>query len=210
MALDALVTAVVETSLNVLLRQDLESQRRLRRLKGKTLRVRLTDINKELIFVFSHQIDVLAKFEGEADCALALAVSTAPKLKDKTKLTALIKQDLLLLDGDIDVAQKFSDLLSGLNVDIAQWLSGYTGDALAHTFVRGAERRAQWVKDVYQKQQEYVAQLLVEEWRIAPGALELAYFSDKVEDAQYQMSLLDKRLNALEKKQDATMKVENT
>lgn len=204
MALDALVTAVVETSLNALIRQDVESLGRLARLKGKILRVTLTDINKNLVFVFSQQIDVLAKFEGEPDCSLALAVSTLPKLKDKANLATLIKQDLLLLEGDIDVAQKFSDLLSGVNIDVAEWLSGYTGDVLAYSLVQGAEQKWRCVKKTHQKQQQYASQLLIEEWRIAPGALELVYFADRVEDVQCQISLLDARLHALEKKHDAT------
>lgn len=200
MPLDPFVTAVVETSLNTLLKQDAESQRRLARLKGKVLRVRLTDINKQLVFVFSQQIDVLADFEGEADCDLALAISVAPQLKDKANLTQLIKQDKLHLEGDIDVAQQFSSLLNGLNPDIAEWLSHYTGDVVAHTLVRGAQQGLAFLKQMTERNQRYVGELVVEEWRLAPGALEVAYFADQVDDVQSQASRLSARLDALEKK----------
>lgn len=200
MPLDPFVTAVVETSLNTLLKQDTESQRRLARLKGKVLRVRLTDINKQLVFVFSQQIDVLADFEGEADCDLALAISVAPQLKDKANLTQLIKQDKLHLEGDIDVAQQFSSLLNGLNPDIAEWLSHYTGDVVAHTLVRGAQQGLAFLKQMTERNQRYVGELVVEEWRLAPGALEVAYFADQVDDVQSQASRLSARLDALEKK----------
>lgn len=200
MPLDPFVTAVVETSLNTLLKQDTESQRRLARLKGKVLRVRLTDINKQLVFVFSQQIDVLADFEGEADCDLSLAISVAPQLKDKANLTRLIKQDKLHLEGDIDVAQQFSSLLNGLNPDIAEWLSHYTGDVVAHTLVRGAQQGLAFLKQMTERNQRYVGELVVEEWRLAPGALEVAYFADQVDDVQSQASRLSARLDALEKK----------
>lgn len=200
MPLDPLVTAVVETGLNTLLKQDSESQRRLARLKGKVLRVRLTDINKQLVFVFSQQIDVLAEFEGDADCDLALAISVAPQLKDKANLTSLIKQDKLQLDGDIDVAQQFSNLLNGLNPDIAEWLSYYTGDVVAHTLVRGAQQGLAFLKQMTERNQRYVGELVVEEWRLAPGALEVAYFADQVDDVQSQASRLSARLDAFEKK----------
>ncbi|KKD59634.1 membrane protein [Grimontia sp. AD028] len=199
MPLDPLVTAVVETSLNTLLKQDVESQRRLARLKGKVLRVRLTDINKQLVFVFSQQIDVLADFEGDADCDLALAISVAPQLKDKANLTKLIKEDKLHLDGDIDVAQQFSNLLNGLNPDIAEWLSHYTGDVVAHTLVRGAQQGLAFLKQMTERNQRYVGELVVEEWRLAPGALEVAYFADQVDDVQSQASRLSARLEAFEK-----------
>ncbi|EOD77681.1 Protein YigP [Grimontia indica] len=200
MPLDPLVTAVVETSLNTLLKQDVESQRRLARLKGKVLRVRLTGINKQLVFVFSQQIDVLADFEGDADCDLALAISVAPQLKDKANLTKLIKEDKLHLDGDIDVAQQFSNLLNGLNPDIAEWLSHYTGDVVAHTLVRGAQQGLAFLKQMTERNQRYVGELVVEEWRLAPGALEVAYFADQVDDVQSQASRLSARFEAFEKK----------
>lgn len=200
MPLDPFVTAVVETSLNTLLKQDAESQKRLARLKGNVLRVRLTDINKQLVFVFSQQIDVLADFEGEADCDLALAISVAPLLKDKANLTRLIKQDKLHLEGDIDVAQQFSSLLNGLNPDIAEWLSHYTGDVVAHTLVRGAQQGLAFLKQMTGRNQRYVGELVVEEWRLAPGALEVAYFADQVDDVQSQASRLSARLDAIEKK----------
>ncbi|MDF2186722.1 ubiquinone biosynthesis accessory factor UbiJ [Grimontia hollisae] len=200
MPLDPFVTAVVETSLNTVLKQDAESQKRLARLKGNVLRVRLTDINKQLVFVFSQQIDVLADFEGEADCDLALAISVAPQLKDKANLTRLIKQDKLHLEGDIDVAQQFSSLLNGLNPDIAEWLSHYTGDVVAHTLVRGAQQGLAFLKQMTERNQRYVGELVVEEWRLAPGALEVAYFADQVDDVQSQASRLSARLDAIEKK----------
>ncbi|OEE71207.1 hypothetical protein A1OO_00400 [Enterovibrio norvegicus FF-33] len=209
MPLDPLVTAVVETSLNSLVRQDAESQRRLARLKGKVLRVTLTDINKKLVFVFSQQIDVLADFDGDADCDLALAISVAPQLKDKANLTALIKQDKLHLDGDIDVAQQFSNLLNGLNLDIAEWLSHYTGDVVAHTMVRGAKQGLAFIKAFGERNQRYAAELVVEEWRLAPGALEVAYFADQVDEVQSQASRLHARFDAFEQKLALAAKVEN-
>ncbi|RXJ72610.1 hypothetical protein CS022_14260 [Veronia nyctiphanis] len=197
MPLDPLVTAVVETSLNTLIAQDADSQRRLQRLKGKVLRVRLTDIGKQLVFVFSHQLDVLAEFEGTPDCDLALAITTLPELNDKSNLTRLIKEDKLELDGDIDVAQQFSGLLSGLDVDLAEWLSKYTGDVVAHSMVSGMKKGVDAFRNRFRTKQAYVADILIEEWRLAPGALEITHFSDQVDDVRSQASRLEARLQSL-------------
>ncbi|MFD2179203.1 ubiquinone biosynthesis accessory factor UbiJ [Veronia pacifica] len=197
MPLDPLVTAVVETGLNTLITQDADSQRRLQRLKGKVLRVRLTDINKTLNFVFSHQVDVLAYYEGEPDCELALPLTTAPELNDKSNLTRLIKEDKLELAGDIDVAQQFSGLLSGLDVDLAEWLSKYTGDVVAHTLVNGLKKSVGRIRSKAKQKQAYIADIVVEEWRLAPGALEITHFSDQVDDVRSQASRLEARLNSL-------------
>ena len=198
MSLDTLVTAVLETSLNALVRQDPLSLQNLLRLKGRILRVRFTDINKQLIFFFSQQIDILAQFEGEVNCDLMLPLSAAPKLKDKSNLTSLIKQDLLQVEGDLDLAHQFSLLLNGLNPDIEQYLSYYTGDIFAHTFVRGIHKVQKNIKHALKKQETYVSACVTEEWRLVPGMLEMAYFSDGIDDLSRQVSSLELRLSALE------------
>ncbi|MGB7996944.1 MAG: SCP2 sterol-binding domain-containing protein, partial [Photobacterium halotolerans] len=78
MPVDALVTGVVETALNALLKDEEASQRRLARLRGKVISVQINDFGKQLFFVFSQQIDVLAAYEGEADCRLALSLAALP------------------------------------------------------------------------------------------------------------------------------------
>lgn len=200
MPLDPLVTVVVETSLNALLRQDEQSQVRLLRLKGKVLRVRLTDIRKQLVFVFGKQIDVLSNYEGEPDCELVLPLLVLPQLKNKANLTHLIKSEQLQLLGDLDVAQHFSLLLGQLNPNITEWLSHYTGDVIAHTLVRGAKSGVAKLKSIGAHQQRYVAELLIEEWRLTPGELEIAYFADRVDDIQSQVAKLESRLACLEKR----------
>ena len=49
------------------------------------------------IWLRGQQIDVLAYYEGEPDCELALPLTIAPELNDKSNLTRLIKEDKLEL-----------------------------------------------------------------------------------------------------------------
>ncbi|ATF09289.1 ubiquinone biosynthesis accessory factor UbiJ [Candidatus Enterovibrio altilux] len=184
MPLDLLVTAVVEISLNTLIRPDTNNQNHLARLKGKVLRVMLTDINKQLIFVFSQQIHVLTAFDGKIDCKLALRVSIIPQLKDKANLTKLITQDKLQLDGDIDIAYHFYGLLNSFNPDVTEWLSHYTGDIVAYTLARFVQQSIALLKNMLRRQQNYASELVTEEWRLAPGALEMAHFANQVDEVQ--------------------------
>ncbi len=206
MPIDSLVTATVKKSVNTLLGQDPQSAQRLARLQGKVMRVRFTDINKQLVFVFGTQIDVLASFDGEPDCDLGFALTVLPQLKDKANFTQLLKEEKLHLDGDLDVAQHVAQLLSGLNPDVAEWLSKYTGDVVAHSIVRTAKEGAYKLKSFGERKQRYVAELLIEEWRLAPGALEIAHFADRVDDVNSQVSRLESRFAALEKQWKALEK----
>ena len=89
MPMDAMVTAVIETSLNQLLALDKQSPERLRKLTGKVLKLELREL-KPLWFVFSERrLDVLARFEGEADAVLSLSLTALGLLKSATEFFAV-------------------------------------------------------------------------------------------------------------------------
>ncbi|EMX0223963.1 SCP2 domain-containing protein [Vibrio fluvialis] len=197
MPFEPLITAVIESSLNSLIKDDPELGRRLARLKGQVIQVHLKEINKTLTFIFSQQIDVLANYEGEPDCYLSLNLSVLPELREQANITKLIKQDKLVLEGDIQLAQKFSQLMTDCKPDIEEWLSRVTGDVVAHTVVQGAKNVGALLSAQVSKHQNHLAQVLTEEWRVAPGPLEIAYFCDQVDDVKSQAARLESRLNQL-------------
>ncbi|OLQ81034.1 hypothetical protein BIT28_05535 [Photobacterium proteolyticum] len=197
MPFDAFVTGAVETSLNTLLKDDAESQRRLGRLRGKVISVTINEFGKKLIFIFSQQIDVLAVYEGEVDCELALNLTVLPELRQQANLTQLIKADKLALEGDIQLAQQFSALLSGLKPDVEEKLSQYTGDIVAHTLVSGLKTGAQRIRQEAKRRQRDLAEVITEEWKLAPQALEIAHFADQVDDLKSDVARFEARLDQL-------------
>ncbi|WP_194439800.1 ubiquinone biosynthesis accessory factor UbiJ [Vibrio fluminensis] len=197
MPFDPLVTAVIETTLNTLIKDDPELGRRLARLKGQVIQVHLKELNKTLTFVFSQQIDVLAHYEGQPDCYLSLNLSVLPELREQANITKLIKQDKLILEGDIQLAQKFSQLMTDCKPDIEEWLSRVTGDVVAHTLVKGAAQVGQFVKAQASKHQNHLGQVITEEWKLTPAPLEVAYFCDQVDDVKSQAARLEAKLNQL-------------
>lgn len=197
MSFDAFVTGAVETSLNTLLKDDVESQRRLGRLRGKVISVTIHEFGKKLVFIFSQQIDVLAAYEGYVDCDLALNLTVLPELRQQANLTQLIKADKLALEGDIQLAQQFSALLSGLKPDVEEKLSQYTGDIVAHTLVSGLKSGAQRIRQGAERRQRDLAEVITEEWKLAPQALEIAHFADQVDDLKSDVARFESRLNQL-------------
>ncbi|MDK9737838.1 SCP2 domain-containing protein [Vibrio sp. D404a] len=197
MPFDPLVTAVIETSLNTLVNDDPDLVRRLSRLKGQIIQVNLKELNKTLTFVFSQQIDVLADYEGQPDCYLSLNLSVLPELREQSNITKLIKQDKLILEGDIQLAQKFAQLMTDCKPDIEEWLSRVTGDVVAHTLVQGVKNVGGFVASQANKHQNHFAQVLTEEWKIAPAPLEIAHFCDQVDDVKSATARLEAKLNTL-------------
>ncbi|CDU10924.1 SCP2 domain-containing protein [Vibrio sp. 1CM2L] len=197
MPFDPLVTAVIETSLNTFVNDDPALVRRLSRLKGQIIQVNLKELNKTLTFVFSQQIDVLSEYEGQPDCYLSLNLSVLPELREQSNITKLIKQDKLILEGDIQLAQKFAQLMTDCKPDLEEWLSRVTGDVVAHTLVQGVKNVGGFVAKQATKHQNHVAQVLTEEWKIAPAPLEVAHFCDQVDDVKSSAARLEAKLNVL-------------
>ncbi|MGO2508754.1 MAG: ubiquinone biosynthesis accessory factor UbiJ [Vibrio hibernica] len=195
MPFEPLVTGVIETALNRLIQDDADYIQQVARLKGKVIHIHLQELNRNLIFVFSYRVDVLSQYEGNPDCYLSLKLATLPKLKDQSKITQLIKQDQLVLEGDIQLAQKFSQLMTDIKPDIEEWLSRVTGDVVAHTLVQGLKAPTQWLKSEVQLQQQRLGIVLTEEWRVAPGHLEVAYFCDQVDDVTSRVAQFEQRIN---------------
>ncbi|KYN84714.1 hypothetical protein ATY36_00410 [Vibrio cidicii] len=192
-----LITAAIETTLNVLFKDNPDLQRRLLRLKGQVIQIHLKELNQTLTFVFSQQIDVLADYEGQPDCYLSLNLSVLPQLREQANITRLIKQDQLVLDGDIQLAQKFAQLMTDAKPDVEEWLSRVTGDVVAHSAVEGARNVGEFLRAQAKKHQNHLGQVLTEEWRVAPGPLEVAHFCDQVDDVQSATAQLEARLTRL-------------
>lgn len=192
-----LITAAIETTLNVLFKDNPDLQRRLLRLKGQVIQIHLKELNQKLTFVFSQQIDVLADYEGQPDCYLSLNLSVLPQLREQANITRLIKQDQLVLDGDIQLAQKFAQLMTDAKPDVEEWLSRVTGDVVAHSAVQGARNVGEFLRAQAKKHQNHLGQVLTEEWRVAPGPLEVAHFCDQVDDLQSATAQLEARLTQL-------------
>ncbi|EME0829330.1 SCP2 domain-containing protein [Vibrio vulnificus] len=197
MPFEPLITAVIETSLNVLVKDNPDLEKRLLRLKGQVIQVHLQEVNKTLTFIFSQQIDVLANYEGQPDCYLSLKLAVLPDLKEQANITKLIKQDKLILEGDIQLAQKFAQLISDAKPDVEEWVSRFTGDVVAHSLAQGVKNVGGFVGRQAKKQQHHLAQVITEEWRLAPGPLEVAYFCDQVDDAKSDLARLEARLQKL-------------
>ncbi|OXX69478.1 hypothetical protein B9J87_13845 [Vibrio sp. V19_P1S1T109] len=197
MPFEPLVTAAIETTLNTLIQDDPELVRRLSRLKGQVIQVHLKEFNKTLTFIFSQQIDVLAAYEGESNCYLSLNVSILPELREQANITQLIKQDKLVLEGDIQLAQKFAQLITDSKPDVEEWLSRLTGDVLAHALVQGVKDIGQALQSQRSKHQNHLSQVLTEEWRLLPSSLEVAYFCDQVDDLNSQAARIEAKIQHL-------------
>ncbi|MGG5835922.1 MULTISPECIES: ubiquinone biosynthesis protein UbiJ [Enterobacteriaceae] len=201
MPVKPLVTAGIEGVLNTFLYQSPALKTARQRLQGKVLKVVLKEFSTPVVLVFSErQLDVLGEWEGEADCAVITRLSVLPKLRDRQQLTALIRSGELEVVGDIQVVQNFVALADLAEFDPAELLAPYTGDIAAEGISKLFRGGAAFLRKGAQRQQRYVAEVLTEEWRMAPGPLEVAWFAEETAAVERAVDALTKRLEKLEGK----------
>ena len=195
-----LCTAAIERVLNHLLKLDAQARIKLEPLSGKRLKVTLKELPWPLVFVFTQRVEVLAQLHDtiEADCQLGLSLATLDKLQDTSQLTRLIQQNELTLEGDMQVAQQFSEWMKSIDIDWEEQLSAYTGDVLAHSLVTGAKAFAGRVHKHLTNVGRTVSDALVEEKRVVAHPVALANFSQQVNTLRSDVSRFEARLQRLE------------
>lgn len=199
MLLTPLLTAAIETSLNYLLFRDRSLKSARTRLAGKVLRVELQELSSPLTFIFSEQkIDVLGQWDGDADCTVTSKLSVLQKLRDRQQLSPLMRSGELIVEGDISVVQQLVALVDLTEWEPAEFLAPYIGDIAAHGMTQAVAGGFRLMRNSLKRQQNYVAQTLTEEWKLAPGTLEVVWFNDEVSALARELDALDKRFDKLE------------
>ena len=201
MPLKPLVTGSIETAINALLWREKALKPARQRLIGKVLRIELKEFSSPLVLIFSErQVDVVGAWDGEADCTVITRVSVLPQLRNRQQLTALIRNNDLEVQGDLQVVQNLVSLADLAEFSPAELLAPYTGDIVAEGVGKVLRGGAQFLLKGAERQQRYVAEAITEEWRLAPGPLELAWFAEETTAIERALAALEKRLETLEGK----------
>lgn len=202
MPLAQLVSSGIERVFNHLLKLDPDSFVGLKKLAGKQLSVAIHELPWPLLFSFSDQVDVLVIMPDDdvkGDCHLAMSVATMQKLTDTSQITRLIQNKDLVLEGDMAIAQQFSQLISELNIDWEEQLSKYTGDLFAHKAFSTGKKWIQNTKAQTNRLATTFADAVIEEKRIAAPAILVVDFCDQVNELRSATDRLDAKLSRLER-----------
>lgn len=196
-----LLTAAAENVLNRILYQDRGLKAARQRLKGKVLTLKFSELPRPLVLVFSEQqLDVVSVWEDDSDCTVSLALSVLPELRDRQNMTGLIKQGRLDVQGDLQVIQQFSALIDMAELDPAEYLAPFVGDIAAQGISRAGQRMFSFIRNDIAGKQQQLGEILTQEWRAAPGGLEVAWFCEETVALENQLAALEARLAQREKK----------
>lgn len=198
MPFPSLVCAIIETTVNQLLKLDTSADKRIAPLLDKAFKLTLQEYNQPLFFFFSaNRVEILSDYEGELDVELTVSASVLSQLQDNGAITQLIKSEQLVIVGDIKLLQRFADLLTNLDIDWAEHLSHHTGDVVAHHSTEALKNIAAKFGDIRATTKLSVSDYLTQELKLAPCKLEFIHFSDQVSELNQRLSALELRIAQL-------------
>ena len=179
--LQQLAHSFIEPSINKLLDFDDQAELKLAKLENKSLSVCLTDMSLRIkLQVLNHRVLLSSNIDGY-DCLVTTSSQYLRSLSDASQLTKLIKQDNLELDGDLAIAQGFSELLINNNIDWQELLSSYFGDAAAHKIATAMKSLAENIR-LKSKDMDYtVSTAITEELKLSPHYNEVNSFIEQVD-----------------------------
>ena len=84
----------------------------------KQLLIEIRDWQQRFLLVFSdQQLHLYSTEENQYDCMISGDIDTLMALQNPAMLTQLIRQDKLDLQGDLNIAQGFSNAFAAMDVD---------------------------------------------------------------------------------------------
>jgi ubiquinone biosynthesis accessory factor UbiJ len=98
------------------------------------------------------------------------------------------------IEGDADLAARFSTALKSVDIDWEEWISRVAGDAVAHRAGETARAFNAWLKGAGESLTADVSEYLTEESRALPTRIEVEAFMDQVDALSSGIDRLEARL----------------
>ncbi|MBB1452022.1 SCP2 sterol-binding domain-containing protein [Pseudoalteromonas sp. SG43-1] len=193
------VLSLIERVLNQALSLDPQLSQKLNAVKHKRLVVEIRDWQQSIQLVYSaDQLHLYSAQSNEnADCMISADIETLLALKNPAMLTQLIRQDKLDLQGDLNIAQTYSNAFSGIDIDWPEQLSKYIGDAPAQQLYLHLKELKQKSSKTNTKISTMLTSLCQDELAITIHPLELERFKQKNRELKGQVAAVEQRINAL-------------
>lgn len=193
------VLSLIEKVLNQALKLDPQLVQKLNAVKQQRLIVEIRDWQQTIQLVFANdKLHIYTALSSDhADCMISADINTLVALKNPAMLTQLIRQDKLDLQGDLHIAQAYSNAFSSLDIDWPEQLSKYIGDAPAQQLYIQLTSLKQHGNKVKNQLNSTLTSLFQDELAITIHPLELAQFKYQNRELKGQVAAIEQRINSL-------------
>lgn len=193
------LTEALETSINLVLKQDSATLEKFASLQGKVIAFELTDLNLTLyLFPHTEGVQVQYLYQGQADTTLqgsALAFINM-SLGDSTES---FFSGEVRIKGEIELGQHFKRILDQLDLDWEEWLSAYTGDLVAYKAGNLIRSFNSWGKNALNILELDAREYIQDEGQLSPHSAEQEEFANNISQLRDDTARLEARVSRLHK-----------
>ncbi len=194
-----MITDLLESIGNRLLRLDPDALQRLQEFAGKVICLELVGIDRRLYLSAAETgIRIREVSDDEPDVTLSGSPVAFAQLGLSGLHATLFREGKIEIKGDVELGQSLQRFVEEVNIDWEELLSPYIGDAFAHqsgNLVRGLN---EWRKNAHHTAERNVSEYLQEEARLLASASSVARFTNAVNDLRSAADRLEQRLQRLQ------------
>ena len=186
----------IESAFNRYLSLDPDSAGYLRPLLGKVVQINVAGLGVQFIFVFTEQqVQVCHEFGAEADAVIRGApLSLAAVASGRAGLM----QSGITIEGEVDTANRFSQLMGRIDVDWEEHIAGIAGDTPAHLLGRFKTGASGWVKPIHTGMERNITDYLRDETNHLPYRWEMDEFIEEVDNLRDRVDRLLSKAQSIE------------
>ena len=192
-----LLIAGIESALNRYVALDPQALNRFSALDGKVIAIEILGLNQTIsLFPSADGFLLLSDFDGEADATISGSPAALVKLVARDEKETLFSGEVQV-SGDTRLANKFSQLLSQLDIDWEEILAQNIGDIAAHKLTNVLKGVNSWIKRSGHSFSMDVGEYLQEEARLSPSNAELRQFINQVDELRESVDRLTARIQLI-------------
>ncbi len=195
----ALISGILETSLNQYLSLDEDIEFLLKPLTGKVIAIVIEPFSQRLFLCpAKDKIQVLEDFQGEIDVTISGTLAALGMMGlNADSMRSVFKGDVRI-EGDTQVGHQFQHLFKTLDVDLEEQLSHITGDVVAHQIGNVARTGNDWVQHSMNSLRLNVQEFLQEETRDLPAQGEADILFRNIDELRADFDRLRARVERLQ------------
>jgi ubiquinone biosynthesis protein UbiJ len=190
------INTLLEELGNRLIHLDPDTLARLGELHGKVIRIELVGPAKTLYILPSAAgLRLLVAHDAEPDVTLRGELAVFARLAFGGGTTTRAGE--LQISGDLELGQRFQQVLRALDIDWEEHVSHLVGDVLARPLGRAARGARAWQAQAVRTLGMDVSEYLQEESRILPTRREVEVFLNAVDALRARADRLEQRVARL-------------
>lgn len=173
----------MEQAVNGVVALDPFAREALAKLHGRRIAIDFKDWNLTLVFVAdaAGKLQLFTQDPESADAVIRATPMDFVETAFTERKEDQVFKGKITLEGDTKLAQRFSDIFGGLDIDWEEQLSKVTGDVVAHQVGRAMRGFQQWAQRSRRVLTDDLGEYLTEERRLLPTSFEFGEWSSQVD-----------------------------